>query len=114
MDIYEIRRLNLASICNQHGRETVVDKIDTWSDTNTLNQILSPKAGTRMGLNLSKKIEAAFEKPTGWISVPHPDSWNESDIKTVEDLEDYELLLAMKAASPDLKKKLKQLLDDET
>lgn len=67
MDIYSIRKQNLAQLSAGRKRKDCADKWGT--SASTLSQILSNKIQKNLGDDLARRIEAAEDLPRGWLDV---------------------------------------------
>lgn len=78
MNVYEIRRLNLAALRKEYGTlAAICDKADL-KNTSYLSQVstnVPTPSGKRreMGSKTARKLEQGLELPDGWMDVLHED-----------------------------------------
>lgn len=66
MDVKEVRRLNLEYLIAVVGStKALSDMVDT--DPNYISQIKNGNSNKKMGDRFARKLEAAFNKPEGWM-----------------------------------------------
>ena len=67
MDIYEIRRRNLARIVREENGTIVALARRTGTSANYLTQVLSDRVARHMGSQVARRIEGKLELPDGWM-----------------------------------------------
>lgn len=67
MDIYEIRRRNLAQLLSDTSGTIVALAKRTETSANYLTQVLSERTGRRMGSQVARRIENSLDLPEGWM-----------------------------------------------
>lgn len=75
MDIYEIRRQNLAILVRNRKKK---DCAELWETSPSfISQILSKNPVRNLGDDLARRIESAELLPHGYLDQIHEDSWDE-------------------------------------
>ena len=67
MDIYEIRRRNLARVLEEEDGTIVQLARRTGTSANYLTQVLSERVARHMGSTVARRIESKLELPEGWM-----------------------------------------------
>jgi hypothetical protein len=67
MDIYEIRRRNLARIVKEKNGTIVELAKQAETSANYLTQVLSERVARHMGSTVARRIESKLELPEGWM-----------------------------------------------
>jgi len=72
MDLYEIRRRNVAWLCDRYGRSAVSERLG-YLDNNYINGITAASSKTRVGNGTAKRIETELKGIStlpGWLDRP--------------------------------------------
>jgi len=91
MDIYEIRRQNLIAVLEEQfsGKiSALADKME--KNHSQISRLVKPHGGTpeNMGTGIARQIEAAANKPEGWLDRPHNKIAEPIPLYTEENIED--------------------------
>ena len=67
MDIYEIRRRNLAHLVSEQDGTIIGLARRTGTSANYLTQVLSERTSRHMGTSVARRIESKLDLPDGWM-----------------------------------------------
>ena len=79
VDIYEIRRRNLARVLREEDGTIVQLARRTGTSANYLTQVLSDTTARHMGSTVARRIESKLELPEGWMDKVGDTPTNLSD-----------------------------------
>lgn len=69
MDVKEVRRLNLIYLIETVGKVSDFSSAIGLESPNYVSQLKSKRNNKSMGDQFARKIEVAFQKPTGWMDT---------------------------------------------